>query len=104
MLPDGNQTPNSGMCPDREPNWQPFGVREDAHPTEPLLPGQIQVLIWKLILNKNSEKNNIVNEKDTGNLSTIEWYMFYSKQISKFALTTNKKCYVQHKCIYPTTI
>lgn len=96
MLPSlcsltGNQTPNSGMCPDREPSWQTFGAWEDARPTEPLLPGQIQVLNLKLILNKNSEKITVVNEKETRNLSTIEWYMFYPKQISKFALTTIKK-------------
>ena len=32
---------NLGMCPDLESNPRPFGVPDDAQPTEPHQPGQI---------------------------------------------------------------
>ena len=33
--PTGDLAHNPGMCPDWESNWQPFGLRDDTHPTEP---------------------------------------------------------------------
>ena len=33
--PPGDKTQNPGICPDRESNWQPFALRDNAQPTEP---------------------------------------------------------------------
>ena len=32
--PTGDLAHNPGMCPDRESNWRPFSLRDDAQPTE----------------------------------------------------------------------
>ena len=43
--PPGDQAHNPGMCPDWEPNWQPFGSQASAQSTEPHQPGQWEVLL-----------------------------------------------------------
>ena len=37
---------NPGMCPDRELNWQPFGLWNNAQSTEPPQSGQKTVKRW----------------------------------------------------------
>ena len=38
--------PNPGKCPDRELNWQPFGLHTGAQATEPHQPGQPCILFY----------------------------------------------------------
>ena len=42
--PTGNLAHNPGMCPDRELNWPPFGLWDDAQPTEPCQSGLCHTL------------------------------------------------------------
>ena len=47
MLPTGGLACNSGMCPDWELNWQPFGSQANAQSTEPHQPG----LLYTVLIN-----------------------------------------------------
>ena len=39
MSPAGDLAHNTGMCPDWESSWQPFGLQAGAQSTEPHHPG-----------------------------------------------------------------
>ena len=39
---------NPGVCPDWEPNWQPFGSQAGAQSTEPHQPGPHFFQMWEL--------------------------------------------------------
>ena len=39
-LPTGGSGPQPRHVPDKESNWQPFGLQASTHPTEPHQPGQ----------------------------------------------------------------
>ena len=39
-LPTGGLAKNPGVCPDQELNLKPFGLQDNAHPTEPQQSGE----------------------------------------------------------------
>ena len=55
-VPNRGLACNSGMCPDRKLNWQPFGLWDDAQPIEPHLKGVRQFLIAGIVREGISDK------------------------------------------------
>ena len=45
--PTGDLTRNTGMCPDWDSNWQPFGSQTSTQSTEPHQPGQDHIAFKK---------------------------------------------------------
>ena len=43
----GDETCNWGMCPDREQNPPPFGLRDNVQPNEAYQPGQKETAMWE---------------------------------------------------------